>query len=67
MISHRCKKCLWWDRQHVSVKHIAKIDWKPTPGFCRRRRPGVVGVEKNHARCCWGRKEPCRSSTRNGR
>jgi len=48
MITHRCKNCLWWDNQHISVKYIVKIDWKPRPGFCRKRKPGAIAMEKNH-------------------
>ena len=48
MIDYKCKDCLWWDTEHVSVEYIVAIKWKPTPGFCRRRRAGVISVEKNH-------------------
>lgn len=48
MIGYRCKNCLWWDNQHEGVKYIPLIDWKATPGFCRRRRAGVVGLGKSH-------------------
>ena len=48
MISHRCKNCIWWDNQHISVRYITPVEWKPNPGFCRRRKAGVVGIEKNH-------------------
>jgi hypothetical protein len=48
MITHRCGKCLWWDNKHISVKHIPEIEWKPKPGFCRRRRPAAIGIGKNH-------------------
>ena len=33
---------------HISVKYITQIEWKPNPGFCRRRKAGVIGIEKNH-------------------
>lgn len=39
---------MWWDSQHTAVHYIEKIEWKPSPGFCRRRRPGVIGIGKNH-------------------
>jgi len=48
MITHRCKNCLWWDNQHISVQYIVKLDWKPNPGFCRRRKSGAILIEKNH-------------------
>ena len=48
MITHRCKKCLWWDNTHISVQFIAPIEWKPNPGFCRRRKAGVIAIDKNH-------------------
>ena len=48
MIGHRCKGCLWWDNQHVSVGSIAQIEWKPNPGFCRKHKPGAVLFQNNH-------------------
>lgn len=39
---------MWWDSVHVSVDYITQIEWKPNPGFCRRRKAGVIGIEKNH-------------------
>jgi hypothetical protein len=47
MITHRCKRCAWWDAGHVSVKLIPKIDGKSTVGFCRKHKPGVIQL-KNH-------------------
>jgi hypothetical protein len=48
MITHRCKNCLWFDDQHTSVQFIPKIDWKPLPGFCRKKKPGAILIDKNH-------------------
>ena len=48
MISDRCHKCIWWDNVHISVKFIVPLEWKPNPGFCRRRKAGVIAIEKNH-------------------
>ncbi len=48
MITHRCKKCRWWDNVHISVKSIPVTIEKPSPGFCRRRRPGVLGLKSHH-------------------
>jgi len=48
MIGHRCKNCLWWDNKHISVKYIAPIEWKPYPGFCRRRPAGAIKIDKNY-------------------
>jgi len=48
MITHRCKNCAWYDSEHISVSYIVKLEWKPNPGFCRRRKAGVIGIEKNH-------------------
>ena len=50
MITHRCKNCLWWDNQHISVRHIAQeiLGWKPNPGFCRKKIPNVILINKNH-------------------
>jgi hypothetical protein len=48
MITHRCKNCLWWDSEHVSVKLIPVTEWKPNPGFCRKKRPNVIPLGKEH-------------------
>ena len=45
MITHRCKNCLWWDNEHMSINYITKIEWKPSPGFCRRRKAGATWME----------------------
>jgi len=42
MIGHRCRKCIWWDNQHDSVRLIPLIEAKKNPGFCRRRKPGAI-------------------------
>ncbi len=33
---------------HISVKSIPVTTEKPGPGFCRRRRPGVLGFKNHH-------------------
>lgn len=48
MIGHRCRRCLWWDNQHVSVQAIGHFEFKPAPGFCRRRRPSAYMYEQNY-------------------
>lgn len=48
MIGHRCHRCLWWDNEHISIGFISKIEWKPKPGFCRRRKAGAILIEQNH-------------------
>ena len=48
MIGHRCKDCLWWDNKHLSVEFLPKLDWKPNPGFCRKKIPGAILIEKSH-------------------
>jgi hypothetical protein len=44
----KCCECIWWDNQHLSVKYITPIEWKPNPGFCRKHKPGAIMVEKNY-------------------
>ena len=39
---------MWWDRQHVSVESIPRTPQKPRPGFCRKKRPNVIGFEGHH-------------------
>ncbi len=48
MIGHRCKKCTWWDNQHVSVRLIKIISAKPNPGFCRKHKPGAHRHEDHY-------------------
>jgi len=48
VITHRCKNCLWWDNVHISVKSIPITDEKPTPGFCRKKRPNVMLFKQHH-------------------
>jgi hypothetical protein len=33
---------------HISVKSIPATIEKPDPGFCRRRRPNVIGHKEHH-------------------
>lgn len=48
MIGHRCKNCMWWDDQHISVLSIPATDEKPKPGFCRKKRPNVILFKEYH-------------------
>jgi hypothetical protein len=48
MIGHRCKKCTWWDNQHISVKLVPIIPGKPDPGICRKHRPSYVQIKEHH-------------------
>ena len=47
MIDHKCKTCLWFDVEHISVQYIARLDWKPAPGICRKKRPSAYMYEGN--------------------
>lgn len=42
MISHRCRRCIWWDNQHPSVALIPGVPGKTELGFCRKHKPGTV-------------------------
>lgn len=44
MIDKRCKKCLWWDNEHSSVKVIPIELNKKDPGFCRKHKPGSLRI-----------------------
>jgi hypothetical protein len=44
MISHRCQTCLWYDREHISLK---ELDDKNL-GYCRKHKPIVYGKEGRH-------------------
>ena len=46
MISHRCKKCIWWDNREEFTKYLPVILDKPKPGFCRRRKAPALSFEK---------------------
>jgi len=48
MIGHRCWRCMWWDKRHVSVNSIPITVQKPHPGFCRKKRPNVIGFKEHH-------------------
>jgi len=45
MIDKRCKKCLWWDDEHIRLSYMNKIDYLPHPGICRKHKPGGVMVD----------------------
>lgn len=47
MIKHRCRNCIWWDNQHLSIKSVPAIRGKKVLGFCRRRRAGSFRVGEN--------------------
>ena len=46
MISHRCRKCTWWDNREEFIKFLPEIPGKPDPGFCRRRKAPAISFEK---------------------
>lgn len=33
---------------HISVASIPKTDEKPMPGFCRKKRPNIIGIKNHH-------------------
>ena len=47
MIGHRCKNCMWWDDQHLSIRLVPAIRGKQRLGFCRRRRAGSLRVAED--------------------
>lgn len=36
MFSGRCKRCMWWDNKHASLKDLPD-SW----GYCRKHKPVV--------------------------
>ncbi len=44
MIDKRCRKCLWWDNEHPSMKLIPIELNKKDPGFCRKHKPGSLRI-----------------------
>ncbi|MHC4354546.1 MAG: hypothetical protein ACYS0H_17720 [Planctomycetota bacterium] len=46
MKTSRCKTCTWWDNREKFVSFLPKMDFKPNPGFCRRRKAPAVSYEK---------------------
>jgi len=48
VITHRCKNCIWWDNEHVSVSRIPITEEKPNPGFCRKKRPNPMLFKEHH-------------------
>jgi len=48
VINNRCKNCIFWDNQHISVKTIPATEEKPNPGFCRKKRPNVILFKEHH-------------------
>ena len=42
MIGHRCKNCLWWDKEHIRLKSIIEINGIPCPGICRKHKPNAI-------------------------
>jgi len=37
MVSHRCKNCIWFDREHKSLLPTDHL------GYCRKHKPIVYG------------------------
>ena len=50
MIGHRCKTCIWFDKEHESVKEIKLIFGKYDVGYCRKHKPVVFPSEGRY----WG-------------
>ena len=51
MIEYRCRKCIWFDSQHPSVKDIKKLIFgKYEIGFCRKHKPVIFSLESQY----WG-------------
>jgi len=48
LINHRCKICIWWDNRNEFIKFLPEIPGKPNPGFCRRRKAGVILFKNVH-------------------
>ena len=44
MITHRCRRCIWWDNQHPSVKLIPLELGKVDLGICRKHAPGSLRI-----------------------
>lgn len=44
MIDRQCRRCLWYDNQHESVKSIPIELNKRDPGFCRKHKPGSLRI-----------------------
>ena len=42
MISHRCRRCIWWDNLHPSVRYIPLELGKDELGICRKHAPGSL-------------------------
>jgi len=44
MISHRCRNCIWFDREHESLKDVKLISGKYVVGYCRKHKPVVYSL-----------------------
>ena len=44
MIVNRCRNCMWWDNEHLSVQNIPIELGKTEPGFCRKHKPGSLRI-----------------------
>lgn len=44
MIANRCKKCIWWDNEHPSIKQVPAELGKGTLGYCRKHKPGALRI-----------------------
>ena len=40
LVPHRCKKCLWWDREHQSLETVPGH-----LGYCRKHAPLIYQRE----------------------
>jgi hypothetical protein len=44
----RFAPCLFWDNHHISLTYVARLEWKPNPGICRKKMPGAYMYEGNY-------------------
>ena len=44
MITHRCHRCIWWDKEHPSIEIVPTIPGKLNLGFCRKHKPGAERI-----------------------
>jgi hypothetical protein len=43
MVSHRCHKCRWFDKEHISLKSIPD-----NFGYCRKHKPVIYQFEERY-------------------
>ena len=41
----RCRDCMWWDNQHPRTQAFKAVAWLPSPGICRKHKPGSHRIE----------------------